>query len=158
MQKVARFSLGVRLSMVQALLIVVVLGLFTESLTQFLTKRLEKRTEQELSQQVSLLVNSMSSYHAAIADSAGKLVSVFRSHFTGDIKIDPAKTIAINGKATPLITAGGIQLNENSEIVDRFTSVTKAVSTVFVRSGDDFIRVSTYSKKGRWQPRHRNPA
>jgi len=147
MKKPARYSLGVRISVLQALLIVVVMGIFTESLTIYITKRLERRTEHDLSQQVALLVNSMSSLDDSLVDSAGKLASVLRTYFPGTIKVDPSKSIAIGDKQTPLITTGSTTLNLNTEIVDRYTSVTKAVCTIFVRSGDDFIRVSTSLKK-----------
>ena len=147
MNKPARYSLGVRLSLVQALLIVVILGIFSESLSLYFAKRLEKRTEQELSQQVTLLTDSMSSYNSSLVDCAGKLASIFRTYFPGPFKVDMLKTIAIGDKQTPLVTAGSTTLNLNTEIVDRFTGVTKAVCTIFVRSGDDFVRVSTSLKK-----------
>ena len=147
MQKPAKYSLGVRLSIVQALLVVVVMAIFTQSLTMYIAKRLEKSAEQDLSQQVALLVNSMSSYHASLADSVTRLTSVFRTYFPGSFQVDPAKTVAIGEKQTPVVTAGSTVLNQNTEIVDRFTAVTKAVCTVFVRSDDDFIRVSTSLKK-----------
>ena len=51
MKKPAKYSLGVRLSLLQALLIVVVMALFTQTLTTFLTKRLEKQTLRNLTQQ-----------------------------------------------------------------------------------------------------------
>ncbi len=147
MKKPAKYSLGVRLSLLQALLIVVVMALFTQTLTMFLTKRLEKQTLRNLTQQVSLLCSVMSSYHAALSDSAGKMNSVFSSYFPGAFRLDPAKTVAIGEKQTPLLTNGTITLNLNTEIVDKFTSMTNAVGTVFVRSGDDFIRISTSLKK-----------
>ena len=147
MKKPARFSLGVRLSLLQAVMIIVVMGIFTQSLTMYISNRLEKKAEQDLAQQVALLVNAMSSYHAALADSSGKMSAVFRTYFPGSFRVDPSKTVTIGDKQTPTITAGSTTLNLNTEIVDRFTNVTKAVGTVFVRSGDDFIRVSTSLKK-----------
>ena len=147
MNKPAKLSLGVRLSLVQALLIVVVMGIFTVSLTLYISNRLEKRAEQDLSQQVSLLTNAMESYHASQADSAEKLISVFHTYYPGSFQVNPSQTVAIGDKQTPVITAGGTILNLNTGIVDRFTGVTKAVGTVFVRSDDDFIRVSTSLKK-----------
>jgi signal transduction histidine kinase/CheY-like chemotaxis protein len=147
MHKPVKFSLGVRLSLVQTVLIIVVMGIFNQLLTMYITTRLGKRTEQELSQQVSLLVNSMSSYHDALADSASKLNAVFCTYFPGKFAVDLTKTIKIGDKQTPTITAGSTKLNLNTEIVDRFTAVTKGVGTVFVRSGDDFIRVATSLKK-----------
>ncbi|MEI6206122.1 MAG: methyl-accepting chemotaxis protein [Desulfuromonadales bacterium] len=147
MNKPARFSLGVRLSLVQAALIIAVMSIFTASLSLYLTKRLDKRTENDLTQQMSILVNTMSSYHSSLADSASRLADVFRSSFPGEFGVDPQTTIPIGDKQTPLVTSGSTTLNLNTEIVDRFTNVTKAVSTIFVRSGDDFIRVSTSLKK-----------
>ncbi|NVN91406.1 MAG: Cache 3/Cache 2 fusion domain-containing protein [Desulfuromonadales bacterium] len=147
MKKVARFSVGTRLALVQAALIVILLGLFTLSLQTYIAHRLERRAENDLSQQLSLLVDCFSSYHSAIADSSGKLVQVFRTYFPGSFSVNPAKTIAIGDKQTPALSAGSTVLNLNTEIVDRFTGVTKAVGTIFVRSGDDFVRISTSLKK-----------
>jgi methyl-accepting chemotaxis protein len=147
MNKVARFSIGARLALVQAGLILFVLGIFTVSLERYISHRLEKNAVNELSQQLSLLVNCFSSYHSSVAESAGKLALVFRTYFPGSFSVNPAKTVAIGDKQTPALSAGSTELNLNSEIVDRFTGVTKAVGTVFVRTGDDFIRISTSLKK-----------
>lgn len=147
MHRPVRFSLGVRLSLVQAVLIIIVMAVFINALTTYITQRLDKRTEQELSQQVSMLVDTMSAYHAALADGSGRLSAVFQTYFPGTFAVDPAKTVTIAGKKTPAISSATTTLNLNTAIVDRFTAVTKAVATVFVRSGDDFIRVSTSLKK-----------
>ena len=147
MKKSARFSLGVRLSLVQAFIVIVVMGIFTMVLSTSVAKRLEKRTEKELSQQALLVLNSMSSYNAALADSAGKLIAVFRSYFPDSFSLDPSQTVTIGDKQTPTLKNGSTTINLNNEIVDRFTGVTKAVATVFARSGEDFVRVATSLKK-----------
>ena len=147
MKKQARFSLGVRLSTVQAVLIVVVMSIFTQSLYLFVANRLEKRTEQNLSQQVSLLGNLMASYHAALAESAGKMNVIFSGFFPGTFELNTSKTVTIGDKQTPSLSAGAVIINLNTDIVDKFTTMTKAVGTVFVRSGDDFVRISTSLKK-----------
>lgn len=146
-RKPARFSLGVRLSLVQAGIVFVVMGIFTIAISTSITGKMEQRTEKELSQQTLLLVNSMSSYHAALSDSAGKMAAVFRAYFPGSFSQDQAKSITIGDKQTPILKNGSTTLNLNTEIVDRFTDVTKAVGTVFVRTGDDFVRVATSLKK-----------
>ncbi len=147
MNKPVRFSLGVRLSFVQSVLIVAVMAVFIQSLTMYITRRQQKRIEQELSLQVVVLVSTMSSYHAALADNVSKLSAVFSTYFPGKFTVDTSKNVVIGDKQTPAITAGSTRLNLNTEIVDRFTAVTQAVGTVFVLSGDDFIRVSTSLKK-----------
>lgn len=147
MKNPARFSLGIRLSLVQAIIVFVVMGFFTVSLSLLITKKLEQRTEKDLTQQVTLLANFMSSYHVAQADSATKMMAVFRTYFPGSFRIDTSKTVAIGDLQVPTLSTGSAMLNLNTEIVDRFTAVTKDVATIFVRSGDDFIRASTSLKK-----------
>jgi len=147
MKKVARLSIGARLELVQATLIVTVLGVFTLSLGTYISHLLEKRAEHELSQQLSLLINCFSSYHSAVAESSGKLAPVFRTYFPGSFSVNGSKTIAIGDRQTPALYAGSTLLNMNNDIVDRFTAVTRAVGTVFVRTGDDFARISTSLKK-----------
>lgn len=147
MKKVARFSVGTRLALVQAVVIVVALGIFTFSLESYIAGRLERRAENELSQQLTLLINGFSSYHTALAESAGRLTILLHSFFPGSFSLDPERSITIGERQTPLLRSGSTTLNLNTEIVDRFTGVTKAVGTVFARSGDDFVRISTSLKK-----------
>jgi methyl-accepting chemotaxis protein len=147
MKNSAKFSLGVRLSLVQAAIIIVVMGIFTVVLSVSITKRLEKRAEQELSQQALLVLNSMSSYNSALSDSADKLIAVFRTYFPGSFSLDQSRNLIVGDKTTPALKNGSTTLNLNTGIVDKFSEVTKAVATVFVRSGDDFVRIATSLKK-----------
>jgi methyl-accepting chemotaxis protein len=147
MKYFSRLSLGVRLSLVQAVTIIVVMGIFTNVISTFITKRLEQRAEKELQQQVLLVANSMSSYNSALADSAGKLTALFRSNFPGRFSLESSRTVTVGGTSVPILKSGAVTLNQNTAFVDRFSDVTHSVSTIFVRSGDDFVRVATSLKK-----------
>ncbi len=147
MNKLAKMSIIKRLSIVQTITVLVVMAVFTVTLTSFIQKRLVQRTEKELAQQVELVMNSMSSFDSALVDSAGKLSSVFRTYFSGGFSLNEQKMVTVGEKSAPTLTAGSTVINHNTELVDRFTSVTKAVSAIFVRSGEDFVRVSTSIKK-----------
>ncbi len=137
---------GSRAALVYTILIIVVLAVFAFTLTTFLSRSLEKRTEEELTQKTVLLVNTISSYHAALSENAISLANVFQSYFPAPFLRDPSRSISIENQKTPLLKNGSTTLNLNNSIVDRFTAVSKAVATVFVRSGDDFVRVSTSLK------------
>jgi len=63
------------------LLIIAVLAIFAVALTFYISRSLQKRTEEELTQKVVLLVNTMSSYHDALSESAIKIANVFQAHF-----------------------------------------------------------------------------
>ncbi len=138
---------GPQTALVYTLLIIGVLAVFAVTLTTYISRRLEKHAEQELSQQALLLVNSMSSYHSALSESAVKIAHVFKTHFPEKFTIDPSESVTIQGRKTPLLRNGSVALNLNYSIVDHFSSDTRAVGTVFVRSDNDFIRVSTSLKK-----------
>jgi methyl-accepting chemotaxis protein-2 (aspartate sensor receptor) len=139
----SRASLVKRLAVFQALVVLVAVGAFSIVLSALITRRIETRTEDNLKQQVTLLVNMIDSYDAALAANANALCRIFRQSFAGDLSVDAGKLIDAGGTQTPLLKAGSVVLNQNSEIVDRFFAATQANGSVFVRSGDDFIRIST---------------
>ncbi|MBK5276157.1 MAG: Cache 3/Cache 2 fusion domain-containing protein [Desulfuromonadales bacterium] len=143
----ARFLESFKRSLVHAVLIVLVMLIFTTALTAYLKKRLDSRTEAEMAQQVSLLVNTMSSYHAALADSADKMSAVFCTYFPGKFRLDSSKNVTVGNRQTPLLLNGSTPLNLNNGITDRFTEVTKVAASIFVRSGDDFVRIATSVNK-----------
>ena len=147
MKRLSQYSLGFKLGIGQGLLVLIVMAVFTIVITTITSRSATKEAERTLEQQAQALVESMASYHGALADSAGKLAAVFRTHFPNSFTIDTSKTVTVGDKQTPLLASGSMAINLNTDIVDRFTSVTKAVATVFVRTGDDFVRVSTSLKK-----------
>jgi methyl-accepting chemotaxis protein len=53
----------------------------------------------------------------------------------------------MGGQAVPVVMAGHQVLNLGHAEVDAFSRATHGVATVFVRSGDDFLRVSTSLRK-----------
>ena len=147
MKKSANYSLGLKLGIGQGMLVLVIMALFTAAVTTITSRRATQEAEAALVAQAQALVDSMSSYHAALSDSAGRLASVFRSEFPGSITVDAARTVTVGDRQVPVIASGSRVLNLDTDLVDRFTAVTKAVATIFVRTGDDFVRVSTSLKK-----------
>jgi methyl-accepting chemotaxis protein-2 (aspartate sensor receptor) len=136
------------LAVFQALVILVAVGAFSIALSALITKRIESRTEDSLKQQVALMVHLIDSYDAALAANANALAGVFRSNFAGDFSVDSGKLVDAGGAQAPLLKAGSVVLNQNSEMVDRFFNATHANASVFVRSGDDFIRIATSVRDG----------
>lgn len=51
------------------------------------------------------------------------------------------------GQATPVLKSGSADLNLDCSIPDRFTQQTGVTATIFARSGEDFVRISTSIKK-----------
>jgi hypothetical protein len=70
-----------------------------------------------------------------IADLDARLAKI------GPVKIEGTDTVG--GKTVPAIYFGDRKINNNYDVVDAIRKAHQATATVFVRSGDDFVRVST---------------
>ena len=75
------------------------------------------------------------------------LAKAFASQFPQSFVRDQGQTVAIEGRDTPLLRHGKAALNLDYAVPDRFTAEHAATATVFVRSGDDFVRITTSVKK-----------
>jgi hypothetical protein len=53
----------------------------------------------------------------------------------------------VGGKDAPALYFGSTKINNSSDVVDAVAKEQGGVATVFVKSGDDFIRVATNVKK-----------
>jgi hypothetical protein len=72
---------------------------------------------------------------ATIADLDARLAKI------GTPKIEGTTDVA--GKSVPAIFFGDRKINNNYDVVDAVRRAHTATATVFVRDGDDFVRVST---------------
>lgn len=63
----------------------------------------------------------------------------------GPPKIDGTDTVA--GKEVPAIYFGSTKVNNNFELVDEVAKKTRGTATIFVKQGDEYVRVATNVKK-----------
>ena len=77
-----------------------------------------------------------------------KLSTLFSSYLVGELSVDTKKTITVNAMQVPTMLLNGKPLNNDHTIPDMLSAKSSGgVATIFVRSGDDFVRVSTSLKK-----------
>ena len=86
-------------------------------------------------------------FNADLKREAGRSVRIFSSTFPGKFTLDKSATVNVAGQSTPVLKSGGKIINNEHGYPDRFSSKSGVPATVFVRKGDDFIRVSTSLKK-----------
>jgi len=76
------------------------------------------------------------------------LSETFASNFKGTWSLDASKTTAVKGIMVPNLLLNGTPVNNDHSIPDAFSARNVgAVATIFVRGGEDFIRVSTSLKR-----------
>ena len=143
----SKLGLATRFIMISSVSLMVTLGALTYLVSNKTTQTMDERSVVELNGKAEIVLQMMTTYDTNLREAAGRLGSMFSTFFPGTFSLDPTKTVDIAGTATPVLKNGGTTLNLNFDPAEKFTSVTGAVATVFVRRGDDFLRITTTLRK-----------
>ena len=132
-------QLGLALAVILA---IVISGSTLFALRSLDTANLATR-EEHLASEARLLADQLSTFHSTLRESTLRLAGLFEKRFSGGLSVHPDAPVNVAGTQTPGLQLGSEVLNNNFKEVDEFKQMTAGVATVFVRSGDDFVRVST---------------
>ena len=77
----------------------------------------------------------------------GQCAVLLRGSLQQPIALDPGRRVEVMGQVTPVLRSGSADLNLDCSIPDGFTRQTGVTATIFARSGEDFVRISTSIKK-----------
>ncbi len=122
-EKLKRLNLNAKLLLIQSVIILSALVLVIISSTFFINILLKRDAVENLQIVNKQVLNIIVSYDHILTESTIKLGNVFASY---------------NNKNSLAIT---------QREIDNFTEITGAVATVFIRNGDDFLRIKTSLKK-----------
>lgn len=135
-------SLAKKLSAIQLCIIFLSMALFIVYINSYLSHYITKETEGKVNARLVALQKTTQIYNSSLEESSLKLFAVFKSHFK-NFHLDTTQTALIKEIETPLILSEGMILNNNFEALDAYTKLTGAIATVFVKKGDDFVRITT---------------
>ncbi|MBK8016848.1 MAG: methyl-accepting chemotaxis protein [Betaproteobacteria bacterium] len=107
----------------------------------------DSRGATELGARLKLIESQFETFDATAKSNADRLSHVFESMLGGNVRVDPGRTIQVGEHASPAVTANSGTLNLDFSQVDGFSRMTGGTATVFVRMGDNFLRVTTSVKK-----------
>ncbi|WP_240476645.1 methyl-accepting chemotaxis protein, partial [Xanthomonas phaseoli] len=139
-----RLSVGTRLSALLTLVIAVSLGLLALTIYRQSAGDIESQVKAELRSSTRLMQQSVAMYDVTLSEGTQRLGSVFDDMLpAGARELDSASTVTIGEQNTPSLRAGKQALNLNFDAVDRFAKATGGVATIFARTGDDFVRITT---------------
>lgn len=107
-----------------------------------------KKGINELQTQVNLVKQMIETFDLSSRNSASQFFTIFTDMFKGDFTVDTSKKLTVVNIEAPVLKHGSDILNLNNHQVDAFNKMTGgSVATIFVRDGDDFIRIATSLKK-----------
>jgi methyl-accepting chemotaxis protein len=124
------------------ILAVVISGSTVFALRSLDSANLDTR-EEHLASEARLLADQLSTFHGTLRESTQRLSGLFEKRFGAGLSVQADQPVAVAGVQTPSLYLGKALLNNNFGDVDEFKQISGGVATVFVRSGDDFIRIST---------------
>ncbi|MBV2184007.1 MAG: Cache 3/Cache 2 fusion domain-containing protein, partial [Rhizobium sp.] len=139
-RRLRQSSLTVKLVLGCAVAAVVVMGLSAEIVGRHMSATLEERGFAELRQNLGLIRGMIEVRANAMKREAMRLNDILASQFPGEMSLEARSDES-------LLKHGGTVLNGRFHEVDAFTAASGAAATLFVRQGDDFLRVATSLKK-----------
>jgi len=129
------------------LALAVILAIAITGSTMFALRSLDTANlatrEEHLASEARLLADQLSTFHGTLRESTQRLSGLFEKRFSTGLSLHPEEPVTVAGVQTPGLHLGSDVLNNNFEEVDEFKQMTAGVATLFVRSGEDYIRVST---------------
>ncbi|MCG8295892.1 methyl-accepting chemotaxis protein [Pseudomonas entomophila] len=132
-------QLGVALAVVLAL---VITGSTLFALRSLDDANLTTR-QAHLASEARLLADQLDTFHGSLKDNTQRLSGLFERRFASGLAVHAGETVNVAGAQTPALYLGDHLLNNDFQQVDEFQQMTAGVATLFVRSGDDFVRIST---------------
>jgi len=138
--------IGRKLSLIATLIIVTILGGMTFLVTSYSTQVAEQMATAQLTSQVAQAKDVVLLYNQTILQNTEQLATLFSDRFGDEFSLDTGRTTRLETVEVPMLLNGSHDLNLDTEEVDRFAAQTGGVASIFVRKGDDFIRVASSIK------------
>jgi methyl-accepting chemotaxis protein-2 (aspartate sensor receptor) len=142
----SRWSVGAKITGFTFALVSVILAALVVTISWTTSAILHDRAVSSVKTELYSVSDAVDLFNKAITNEATSFGRIFAAGFEGPFALDGA-TMEIGGKTVPVLTHGGKPLNLDFSYPDKFTRQTGGNATIFVASGDDFIRVSTSVKK-----------
>ena len=99
--------------------------------------------EEHLGSEARLLADQLSTFHESLRESTQRLAGLFERRFSSGLRISSDERQTVGSLQAPALYLGNTRLNNDFTEVDEFRQLTAGTATVFVRDGDDFVRITT---------------
>ncbi|NUY00669.1 methyl-accepting chemotaxis protein [Paraburkholderia youngii] len=142
-----RASVGARLAVLSCVLVAVILSTFAWALARAAGDQVRDQVLARIADKDRSIAAMIALFDKALSAEVDRSMALFASFLPTDFSLDDTQKVDIGGTATPTFKAGDKVLNLDFTIPDQFLQRSGAIATIFARSGDDFVRVTTSLKK-----------
>ena len=142
----AHRSVAFKLSLAALVSLLVVLLITMGIVSGLLWKDFGRMSREEVSRYAAQVRALVQTFDETAQDQAHHDFAIFKANFPG--KFEVAEMPGADGKPEAVLSYEGAALNGDFNVVDQFLKISGgATATIFARTGDDFIRVTTSVKK-----------
>ncbi len=141
-----RWSLRVKILVASLLVYPLVLGGFTLLAARFTRDAMERTFAADVEARLKLLEELTTLHDESLARSAAAILEILRAQFPAGITVAPGRTLRVGDVDAPVLLSGETVLDLDTAAVDRVSS-RGTVATVFARTGEDFVRITTSLRK-----------
>jgi len=135
-------TINKKFSVLIGITILILMTIFTTFIISNINKNLIKELESNLQLQVQNYYQTAEIYNDSLEVNSLILMNVFEKSFL-NLRKKGTQTTKINGVETLTLYDGFSRLNKNFDPVDHFTELTGAVSAVYVKDKNEYIRITS---------------
>jgi len=139
-------SISSKVSISVLVLVSALITVFLLAIMAAVTHSQEGRAESDLTSQVKRVNDLLDLTSKDVARRTTSLARALQQVYAGEFALNESATISIQDKPTPTLTLNAKVLNLDFTEIDRFTSASGSVASVFARTGDKFIRITTTTR------------
>ena len=118
------------------------MSIFTLFMISNINKNLIKELETNLQVQIENHYNTVQIYNDSLEKNSLNLMNVFEKSFK-NLRVRGTRTVKIKGVETLELSDGFARVNKNFNVVDYFTSLAGAKSSVYVKDKGQFISITS---------------
>ena len=144
---IRRASVGAKFAILACALAATVVAGFTIAVTHLAGQQIDAQALERMDDDNRAIGTMIRLYDKAVSAEVERYMTLFSSFLPKDFTLDETQRVDIGGVATPTFKAGDQPMNLDFSIPDQFLERSGAIATVFARTGDDFVRVTTSLKK-----------
>lgn len=141
------WSIGAKLSATIFALVGILFLVFSFLTSYFSSRQAEDEALKQVEGKTKMIVDMIDIFDSNLRVNVATFAKLLRSNFKENFSVDAAQVSDVAGTSAPMLKNDGKDINLDFSIPDRFTELTGVYATVFVRNGDDFVRVTTSHKK-----------
>ena len=142
-----QLGIGTKISIATFILVSLIFSIYAFVISAATSSLVEQRAMQEISDQTKAVIDMIDVFDQAVSDEAARAGKLFASNFPEKFSVEATRTIDVAGKPVPVLKTGTADLNMEFGVVDKFTAISNIPATIFVKNGDEFVRISTSVKK-----------